>query len=145
MQKKPIKVPAEVTVQKQNESLHIKGKKGEFTFSIHHAVDVNIEDKLISVTLKDDYVGYKSMLGTTVVILNNMITGVHAGFEKKLQLVGVGYRAKAQGDKLDLNLGFSHPVQYVVPKGITVETPSNTEIILKGIDKEKDRTSCCRN
>jgi large subunit ribosomal protein L6 len=135
--RKPLQIPAGVTVQKNSDSLFIKGKKGEFNFKIHDAIDVVVDNNVISMCFKKEDDEYKSILGTSVVLVNNMVTGVSVGFERKLQLIGVGYRAKAQGNKLELSLGYSHPVQYVVPQGITVETPSNTEIILKGIDKEK--------
>jgi large subunit ribosomal protein L6 len=135
--RKPLKIPTGVTVQKNGDSLLIKGKKGEFTFKIHEAIDVAIDSNLINMSFKSEENEHKSVLGTSVVLLGNMVTGVNVGFEKKLQLLGVGYRAKAQGNKLELSLGYSHPVQYTVPNGITVETPSNTEIVLKGIDKEK--------
>lgn len=135
--RKPLKVPAGVTVLNNGDSLSVKGKKGEFTLSISNAVEVAIDNDVISVCFKDNCGDNKAILGTTVMLLNNMIIGVHEGFERKLQLIGVGYRAKAQGNKLELSLGFSHPVVYDVPAGLTVETPSNTEIIIKGIDKEK--------
>lgn len=135
--RKPLTIPAGVTVQQSIDSLMIKGKKGEFTFKVSSDIDIAIDNNLINVSLKNLASENKAILGTSVVLLKNMLTGVAAGFERKLQLIGVGYRAKAQGNKLELNLGYSHPVHYTVPNGITVETPSNTEIILKGIDKEK--------
>jgi large subunit ribosomal protein L6 len=135
--RKPLKIPVGVTIQSNGDSLLVKGKKGEFTLLVPPAVEVTIADHLVNMRLKDGCITNKAVLGTTVVLLKNMITGVHAGFERKLQLIGVGYRAKAQGNKLELSLGFSHPVQYIMPAGITVETPSNTDIIIRGIDKEK--------
>ncbi len=135
--RKPLKVPAGVAVHKSGDSLSVKGKKGEFILNIPNAIEVGIDNDVINMSLKSDYCEDKAILGTTVVLLANMVAGVHVGFEKKLQLIGVGYRAKAQGNKLELSLGFSHPVVYDVPQGVTVETPSNTEIILKGTDKEK--------
>jgi large subunit ribosomal protein L6 len=135
--KKPLKIPAGVTVLRNENSLAVKGKKGEFTLNIPRAVEIVIDNDLINMRLKDGCSDDKAILGTTVVLLGNMMKGVHEGFEKKLQLIGVGYRAKAQGNKLELSLGFSHPVVYVVPQGVTVETPSNTEVIIRGIDKEK--------
>jgi len=135
--RKPLTIPEGVTVQKSGDSLLIKGKKGEFTFKIHETIDVVINNNIISMSFKNEDNEHRAMLGTSIVLLGNMVTGVHTGFERKLLLLGVGYRAKAQGNNLELSLGFSHPVQYIVPEGIAVETPSNTEIILKGIDKEK--------
>lgn len=134
--RKPLTIPSGVTVQQSGDSLLIKGKKGEFTFKIHEDITVAVESNTISMNFKTVNSEHKPILGTSIVLLRNMVTGVHTGFERKLQLIGVGYRAKAQGNKLELSLGYSHPIHYVVPKGITVETPSNTEIILKGIDKE---------
>ena len=135
--RKPLTIPAGVTVQKDGDSLSIKGKKGEFTLKVSKVIAVGIEGSAINMSLKDSSDPDRAILGTTVILLKNMITGVHVGFERKLQLVGVGYRAKAQGNKLELSLGFSHPVQYIMPDGVTVETPSNTEIIIRSTDKEK--------
>ena len=135
--RKPFPIPTGVTLQQHGESLAIKGQKGEFNLKLDKDLELTVENNTVKLGLKKDFTTDKAILGTTIVLLVNMMTGVHAGFERKLQLIGVGYRAKAQGNKLELSLGFSHPVVYVVPQGITVETPSNTEIILKGIDKEK--------
>jgi large subunit ribosomal protein L6 len=135
--RKPLNIPNGVIVQMHGSSLLVKGKKGEFTFEIHADINVTIENNNINMSFKSVNSEHKSILGTSVSLLKNMIAGVNVGFEKKLQLIGVGYRAKVQGNKLELSLGYSHPIQYVVPEGITVETPSNTEIILKSIDKEK--------
>ena len=131
----PVAIPTGVDVSYQNNLLTVKGGKGSLTQDIHPAVEVTTDDnKVCFKARKDD--GW-AMAGTMRSLVQNMVTGVTEGYEKKLQLVGVGYRAKAQGNKLDLTLGFSHPVVYQVPAGITIETPSNTEVVIKGIDKQQ--------
>ena len=100
-------------------------------------MSVNQEEAQLKVTTNESSKSATAIAGTTRALLNNMVTGVTSGFEKKLAIVGVGYRAQAQGQKLNLTLGFSHPVVYEVPAGIKVETPSNTEITVSGIDKQK--------
>ncbi len=132
----PVTIPSGVTVDLKGAVIAIKGSKGELKQDIHASVDVNVEDSQITFAGRKGFDGAKAMSGTMRSLVNNMVVGVSAGFEKKLQLVGVGYRAKAQGKKLDLTLGFSHPVVYDLPEGITVETPSNTEIVVKGVDKQ---------
>ena len=98
---------------------------------------MNIDGNSVTVAPNAGFEKANAILGTTHVVLGNMIKGVHTGFERSLKLVGVGYRAKVQGKVLELSLGFSHPVNYAIPEGITMETPSNTEIIIKGFDKQK--------
>ncbi|GAG91813.1 unnamed protein product, partial [marine sediment metagenome] len=115
----------------------VKGPKGELSMPLNSEVEVSIEDDMATVSGRSGSHFAHAMTGTTWALLNNMVTGVTDGFEKKLELVGVGYRAKAQGKKLNLTLGFSHPVNYEVAEGLTVETPSQTEILIKGIDKQK--------
>ena len=133
--KEPVAIPTGVDVSYQNNLLTIKGSKGSLTQDIHPAVEITTEDNEVCFKpIKDD--GWP-MAGTMRSLVQNMVTGVTDGYEKKLQLVGVGYRAKAQGNKLDLTLGFSHPVVYDVPAGITIETPTNTEVVIKGIDKQQ--------
>ena len=117
--------------------LKVKGPKGELTMSVNPEVEVAVEDGVASVSPRSGSKFSIAMAGTTRALINNMLTGVTDGFERKLELVGVGYRAKAQGKKLDLTLGFSHPVIYMAPDGIEIETPSQTEIVVKGIDKQK--------
>ena len=118
-------------------SLTIKGPKGNLSMECHSEVEVKNEDSALAVTARSGSRFARAMAGTTRSLINNMVTGVSAGFERKLELVGVGYRAKAQGQKLNLTLGFSHPVSYEVPEGVTVETPSQTEILVKGIDLQR--------
>ena len=134
--KSPIDIPAGVTAELKGQTLAVKGAKGELKQDIHTSVDVNIENNQLTFKARDGIDGSNAMSGTMRSIANNMVTGVSQGFEKKLLLVGVGYRAKAKGKTLDLTLGFSHPVNYELPEGITVETPSNTEVVVKGIDKQ---------
>ena len=131
--KKPLIIPTGVELKLVEREVHIKGKKGTFTYQLHDAVELEIDGSTIQVRSKKKA---HPMVGTTCKLLGNMVRGVHEGFETKLQLVGVGYRAKTQGKGLELSLGFSNPVQFDVPPNITVETPSNTEIVIKGIDKQ---------
>jgi large subunit ribosomal protein L6 len=133
----PVEIPAGVEVSLNGSEISIKGKKGSLTRSIHAEVEVTQEGTSLKSTARRPAKQSTALAGTTRALLNNMVVGVTQGFEKKLTLVGVGYRAKAQGDKLDLTLGFSHPVQYVAPKGITIETPSQTEIVVSGPDKQQ--------
>jgi len=135
--KMPVSIPHGVDVDINGQSINIKGSKGNFVYEVHESVEVVLEDSSLHVKPKssDDKNGW-AMAGTMRAITNNMITGVSEGFEKKLELVGVGYRAQAQGNKLNLTLGFSHPVVHVIPDGVICETPSQTEILLKGIDKQ---------
>ncbi|WP_444997082.1 50S ribosomal protein L6 [Aliikangiella sp. IMCC44359] len=134
--KNPVNIPSGVTIDLKGQEIAVKGSKGELKQNVHVSVDVKVEDNQITFEGREGIEGAKAMSGTMRSLVNNMVTGVSQGFEKKLLLVGVGYRAKAQGKVLDLTLGFSHPVNYELPEGITVETPSNTEIIVKGIDKQ---------
>ena len=135
--KMPIELPSGVEVVINGQQLNIKGSKGSFDYTINADVIVSQEESSLvfnprNATNKHHW----AMAGTMRAVTGNMVTGVSEGFEKKLELVGVGYRAQAQGNKLNLTLGFSHPVVHDIPEGITVETPSQTEIILRGIDKQ---------
>jgi large subunit ribosomal protein L6 len=131
-----IEIPAGVEVSLNGTEVSIKGTKGTLTRNVHSAVEVKQEGTTLKSSARNEAKQSVALAGTTRALLNNMVIGVSQGFEKKLTLVGVGYRAKAQGSKLDLTLGFSHPVQYMVPEGIKIETPSQTEIIVSGADKE---------
>ena len=133
--KLPIEIPAGVEVKINGQEFYAKGSKGEMNMVLHDTVSVAQEEKILSVSPKS--VGDYAMAGTMRALLNNIITGVSAGFEKKLELVGVGYRAQSKGKTLNLALGFSHPVDYAVPEGITIETPSQTEIVITGTDKQR--------
>jgi len=134
---KPVELPNGVEINLSSGGLAIKGPKGELKMSVNSEVEINVDDKLVSFKARSGSRFAHAMSGTSRALVQNMVTGVSTGFERKLELVGVGYRAKAQGKKLNLTLGFSHPVDHVVPEGIDVETPSQTEIIVKGIDKQK--------
>jgi large subunit ribosomal protein L6 len=136
--KKALALPSGVQVSISGQNMSVKGSKGAFDFTVHDAVEVTHEDSVLKFRAKrdNDSAGW-ALAGTTRALANNMVTGVSQGFEKKLQLVGVGYRAQAQGSKLNLSLGFSHPVVHDMPEGITVETPSQTEIVIRGVDKQK--------
>ncbi|MEX2353083.1 MAG: 50S ribosomal protein L6 [Gammaproteobacteria bacterium] len=133
----PVKVPGGVEVNISGNVVRVKGSKGEMTHAVHQHVDVALEDSQISISVKNKSKFANALSGTTRALLQNMVTGVSDGFERKLEIIGVGYRAQAQGNKLNLTLGFSHPVDFEIPKGITIETPSQTEIVIKGTDKQQ--------
>ncbi len=135
--KKPIELPSGVEININGRAVTVKGGKGSLEHTIHSSVQVTQDDKVLSFAPRDGSKVSMALTGTTRALVNNMIQGVSQGFEKKLQLVGVGYRAQAQGQKLNLTLGFSHPVDYPVPDGVTVETPSQTEVVVRGADKQK--------
>ncbi|MBS3952910.1 MAG: 50S ribosomal protein L6 [Methylomicrobium sp.] len=135
--KAPIQLPSGVDIKLDGQSLTVKGAKGELTLELHKAVSLQVTDNLVQIEWNKENKIAQAQAGTTRAIVNNMVTGVSAGFEKRLTLVGVGYRAQAKGETLGLSLGFSHPVDYVVPAGITIETPSQTEILIKGNDKQR--------
>lgn len=130
-------VPKGVDVKPGGNTLLVKGPKGELSMPLSQEVEISIEDGAASVASRSGSRFARAMSGTTRALLFNMVTGVSDGFERKLELRGVGYRAQSKGKTLNLTLGFSHPVDYLVPEGITIETPSQTEIIVKGIDKQK--------
>lgn len=132
----PVSLPSGVEVSLDGQTIKVKGAKGELEWNVHELVSVKQEDAELKVSTNDDSKQAIALAGTTRSLVNNMVTGVTEGFQKKLNIVGVGYRAQAQGQKLNLTLGFSHPVVYEVPTGIQVETPSNTEIVVSGIDKQ---------
>jgi large subunit ribosomal protein L6 len=131
--KKPMTIPKGVELKINDDLIHAKGKKGELVHKIDKEVIVEIKDNLITIKPVAEM---NAMVGTTCKLLGNIMHGVSEGFERKLTLVGVGYRAKTQGKILELSLGFSHPVQFEAPAGITIDTPSNTEIIIKGMDRQ---------
>lgn len=134
--KAPITVPAGVMVSIDGNNVSVKGAKETANKTMNSLVAISVDDGVVTFKpASSDKEGW-TQAGTARALVNNMIIGVTEGFEKKLQLVGVGYRAKAQGKSLNLTLGFSHPVVHEIPEGITVETPSQTEIVVKGIDKQ---------
>ncbi len=135
--KMPIPLPSGVEVKITGQTVSIKGAKGEMSHRVHDLVSVALEEGIINVSANNGSQSSNALSGTTRALLNNMVTGVSTGFTRKLEIVGVGYRAQVQGQKLNLSLGYSHPVEYAIPDGITVETPSQTEILVKGVDKQQ--------
>lgn len=134
--KKPIVIPNGVNVTFDNLQITVKGPKGTLSRNVHKDIKINIASAEISVIRPTDNKLHRALHGTTRSVLANMVNGVTDGFSKTLDLVGVGYRANKNGDKLVLNVGYSHPVEIIPEKGIEFEVPSNTKIIVKGIDKE---------
>ena len=133
--KNPINLPSGVGAVLGDVSLSVKGPQGELSLDLHPSIGVDEVEGSLQVRPQDDQSW--AMAGTFRSLIANMVTGVSTGFEKKLEIVGVGYRAQAQGKKLNLSLGFSHPVVYQMPEGVSVETPTQTEIVLKGSDKQQ--------
>lgn len=134
---KPIEIKDGVTVTKDGNTITVKGPKGELKKELHPDMIVNIGEKEITVERPSEHKEHRSLHGTTRSIINNMVEGVTKGFEKKLELSGVGYRASKSGKKLVVNVGYSHPVEFEPEEGVEVDVPSNTQIIVKGIDKER--------
>jgi large subunit ribosomal protein L6 len=135
--KKPVELGKDLSAEVQGQSVTIKGKGGTLTLQVNSEVEVKVEGSLVKVAPRSKAQFANAMAGTTRAHIANMVTGVSKGFEKKLELVGVGYRAAVQGPKLNLTLGFSHPVEYPIPPGIKIETPSQQEIIIKGMDRQQ--------
>jgi len=135
--KQPVELPKGVELTAKGQVLSIKGSKGTLELNLHPDVVLEQEENVLTLKPRNNSRQAMALAGTMRSLLNNVVTGVNSGFERKLELRGVGYRAQAQGAKLNLNLGFSHPVEYAVPEGISVETPSQTEIVIKGIDKQQ--------
>jgi len=131
----PIQVPKGVEVKLDGHKVMVKGPKGELALEMHETVNVDQDGETLTMKARND--DALAMAGTMRALVNNMVTGVSEGFERRLNLVGVGYRAQAQGRKVSLNLGFSHPVEYEAPDGVTLETPTQTEIVVKGADKQQ--------
>jgi large subunit ribosomal protein L6 len=134
--KAPVTVPAGVTITLNGQNLTVKGKNGELTLNVNPAVEVVIEGNVLRTNPRDGIANADAQAGTARALINNLVTGVTEGYTRKLELVGVGYRAKAEGKVLNLSLGFSHPVAFEIPAGITIETPSQTEVLVKGSDKQ---------
>ncbi|HWO78610.1 MAG TPA: 50S ribosomal protein L6 [Bacillus sp. (in: firmicutes)] len=135
--KKPIEVPSGVTVTLDNNTVTVKGPKGELTRTFNPSIKIELEDNVINVSRPSDSQEHRTLHGTTRALLANMVEGVSKGFERGLELIGVGYRASKQGNKLVLNVGYSHPVEIEPEKGIEIEVPSATKIIVKGFNKER--------
>ncbi len=138
----PIELPSGVEVKLSGQALSVKGAKGEMAFDVHADVSVEQEEGALKFAARGGQREARAMAGTMRAVVQNMVTGVSAGFERRLELQGVGYRAQAQGKKLTLQLGFSHPVEYELPEGIEAQTPSQTEIVITGIDKQKVGQVC---
>lgn len=136
--KKLIEVPAGVTVTvAADNTVNVKGPKGELTRQFHSDMKIEQEGNIITVVRPSDSKEHRTNHGTTRALLANMITGVSEGFSRTLELIGVGYRAQLQGNKLVLNVGYSHPVEFTPEQGLEIEVPSNTKIVVKGISKER--------
>lgn len=134
---KPIDIPEGVTVAIDGNVVNVKGSKGELSYTFHEKMEVDIQDNQVTVSRPNDLKENRALHGTTRSLIGNMVQGVTEGFQRELELVGVGYRASKSGDKLVLNVGYSHPVEIVPEEGIEIDVPTNTEIIIKGIDKER--------
>lgn len=135
--KKPIELPEGVTITNNNNELTVKGPKGELTRQFNKDLTIEVDGSTVTVSRPSDSKEHRTIHGTTRALLSNMIEGVSKGFERNLELVGVGYRAQKQGTKLVLNVGYSHPVEFEPENGIEIEVPVNTKINIKGIDKER--------
>ena len=133
--KNPINVPSGVEVKLDDAVVSVTGPKGQLALELHPSVGVKQSDNVLQVSAAND--AAQAMAGTFRSLIDNMIIGVSDGFEKKLEIIGVGYRANAQGSKLNLSLGFSHPVVYNLPDGVSVETPVQTQIVVTGADKQQ--------
>jgi large subunit ribosomal protein L6 len=134
--KAPVAIPGGVEVTLAANQISVKGPLGTLTQKVSPMVEAKRDGTAVVFATRDDSIEANAMSGTLRATVNNMVQGVTKGFSKKLTLVGVGYRAQAQGDKLNLTVGYSHPVVHMMPKGIKVETPSQTEIVIKGIDRQ---------
>ena len=134
--KNPINIPAGVTVLLQGSSVKVTGAKGELEFLVPNSVSLNKSEQEITIAYDEDSKESNALAGTTRALVNNMVIGVSQGFEKKLELKGVGYKAKASGKSIELILGFSHPVIYQLPDEVEAEIPTQTEIILRSFNKQ---------
>ncbi|AVM22467.1 50S ribosomal protein L6 [Bacillus pumilus] len=135
--KKLIEIPSGVTVTNNDNTVTVKGPKGELTRTFHPDMEIKIEDSVLTVSRPSEHKEHRALHGTTRSLIANMVEGVSKGFERGLELIGVGYRAAKSGNKLVLNVGYSHPVEIVPEAGVEVEVPSQTKIVIKGIDKER--------
>lgn len=132
----PVSIPKGVDVTINGQELSVKGSKGNLSVTLHQLVEIRQEDDQLKLSAVEESKKSTALAGTFRSLVNNMVIGVSDGFQKELELQGVGYRAQAQGKKLNLTLGFSHPIEYQVPDGIEVETPSQTQVVVRGIDKQ---------
>lgn len=132
----PVEIPKGVETKLSDTEVSVKGGKGNLTLALHNSVAVAQDGEILNISAKDGSRQANAMAGTFRSLINNMIVGVSTGFEKKLELQGVGYRAKAEGKKINITVGYSHPINYQLPEGVTAETPSQTEIVISGADKQ---------
>ncbi len=135
--KAPIAIPKGVSVEIAGQAVKVKGPKGSMEWTVHPTVSVSQADGTVKIEPAEGQESAWAMAGTTRALINNMVVGCGTGFQRKLNLVGVGYRAQAKGKVLTLSLGFSHPVDYPVPEGISIETPTQTEILVSGSDRQR--------
>ena len=135
--KQPIRVPSGVEITIDGQCVTVKGPKGTLEHRIHDTVEVVRDDDALKFSAREGAENGMALAGTTRSVINNMVVGVSEGFERRLQLVGIGYRAQMQGKAVNLTLGFSHPIKFEAPEGVTIETPSQTEIVVRGVDKQK--------
>ena len=133
----PVELPSGVEVNIANGLVSVKGSNGSMSLQLHDLVDIVNEDNQLKLSAKKESKEAVAMTGTFRSLVNNMVVGVSEGFEKKLQLIGVGYRAKAEGKSVNLVVGYSHPIDYKLPEGVTADTPTQTEIVIKGADKQQ--------
>ena len=134
---KPVVIPAGVTLDLKDNTVTVKGPKGELTYTFNQNISLEQREGEVVFTRPDDSKENKTIHGTTRAVFNNMVVGVTEGFQKELELIGVGYRAQLQGKNLVLNVGYSHPVEFTPEEGLEIEVPSNTKVIVKGYDKQK--------
>lgn len=135
--KKPIELPAGVTLTNDNSTVTVKGPKGELTRTFNPDIAVVVEENVVTITRPSDSKEHRALHGTTRAVIANMVEGVSNGFVRNLELIGVGYRAQKQGNKLVLNVGYSHPVEIEAEPGLEIEVPANTKITIRGTDKER--------
>ncbi|KHE72273.1 50S ribosomal protein L6 [Halobacillus sp. BBL2006] len=133
---KSLEIPEGVEIIQDNNTITVKGPKGELTRTFHQDITVKVEDNVLTVERPSDHKEHRALHGTTRSLIGNMVEGVSKGFEKSLEIIGVGYRAQKQGETVVINAGYSHPVEVENREGIQIEVPSNTKVTIKGIDKE---------
>lgn len=133
----PIELPSGVEIEIDGQALTVKGGKGSLEHEVHPAVELVRDGNVLSFGPRDGAQNADALAGTTRALVANMVTGVSQGFERKLTLVGVGYRAQVSGAVLNLTLGYSHPIEFPIPSGISIETPSQTEVVVRGVDKQQ--------
>lgn len=135
--KAPIEIPAGVEVTLNGQEITVKGSKGTLNRTVNAAVEISQNDNVLTFAPRENVANANAQAGTARSLVNNMVIGVTEGFERKLQLVGVGYRAQIKGNAIALSLGFSHPVEHALPEGVSAECPTQTEIVLKSADKQQ--------